>query len=150
MPLKLSKVGRRAIKGPRIEVRRRGFRQPGAQETLPLVINGDRLTIPETKIYIALKALVIPFTTRKKVGGSRRLGAGVLDFWLPFHKIVIEYQGPFHASLIGGAKDFRRQIVRRQFGAAQIVYLYERDLDDLFNRLNQVINAPANLAITTR
>ena len=149
MPLKLSKTGRRAIQGPRIEVRRRGFRRPAAQ-VLPIVVNGDRLTIPETMIYLALTKLGIPFTTQKKVGGTRRLGSALLDFWLPFHKIVIEYQGPFHATTIGGAKDFRRQVVRRQFGAAQIVYLYERDLDELYTRLLQVIKAPANLSITTR
>lgn len=139
-----SATGRTRLQGPRlfdVTARRPARWGRSAQEGVqPMVLaNGARLNIPETIIYRALTGLGVLFEAQKSIAGGRQLGGGLIDFWLPQEKTVIEYQGPFHRSDTGVVRDFWREVARKQFGATRILYVYEADLERIHARLRELL-----------
>lgn len=132
------------MQGPRLfDVTARRPSRWGRRDVQPVtpitLANGAKLNIPETIIYQALSGLGVTFEAQKSIAGGRTLGGGLIDFWLPQDKIVIEYQGPFHKTDEGRVRDFWREVARKKFGAARIEYIYEADLDRIHQRLRQII-----------
>lgn len=138
---------RSLVGGPRANVRRRGLRPERRPEPETITVDGHFLNVPETAIYRALVDLNIPFEPQVSIGGGRELGGGIADFYLPLHKVIIEYQGPFHNTTAGRARDFFREATRKSFGALAIIPIYEGDLPNIRTRLLDLIGAPMSYAV---
>jgi hypothetical protein len=145
--------GRRFLRGPKLHVRKRGLKPLVPQDDTSLVFdNGHILNIPESKIFRALTELNIPFDAQVQVGPARELGSGLVDFWLPVHGVVIEFNGPFHNTDEGKARDFIRETVRYQRlpGIREIVYMGYGDLPRLKSRILELIGQSAIYGVTTK
>lgn len=131
--------------------RRRDYRRPSDAPPPNVVLpNGDTLNVPESAIYRALVDLDVPFQAQKLVGKPGTLGSSDIDFYLPTYRIAIEFQGRFHNTTEGQARDFWRKLNREALGL-RVVYAYERDLDPSPHAwLKQVIGAPHLSAVAGR
>jgi len=109
---------------------------------------GYLLNIPESQIYRALEKLKVNFSSQVKLKGGSRAGGSLLDFVLWDKRIVLEFQGFFHTTAEGKAKDFWRKVRREQAGF-MVVYLYNNDLKNLHRRLTQIMGAPARASISS-
>jgi very-short-patch-repair endonuclease len=131
-------------------VRKRGlksvYKPPPDLVRLP---TGQYLNIPESKVYRALEDLKINFSAQESFGGGRTLGGSLADFVLPDYQLVIEYQGPFHSTSEGSARDFWRRVAREQAGF-MVAYLYEEDLINIHRRLKEILGAPATASGMSR
>lgn len=132
--------GRAFLRPKRPGIRKRGLRGVEVPVVVPLMIRGQMLTIPETIIYHALTDLHIPFEAQLPLGGGRQLGGAIVDFWLPKHHVVVEFQGVFHDSAQGRAADFVRAVNRRRLlGAIDIVEIFQRDIDHIHRVLKDKV-----------
>src|SRR3990167_4729349 len=132
----LRRLGRARLVYPRarkVDV----YRRPG----LPPVQQVQGLNIPESRIYWALTEMKVRFTAQSNFLGGSILGGARADFVLADYKLVILYQGPFHATSYGFA---RHLLSDASYNAAgyDVRRVYETDLADLKNRLRQIIGIP--------
>lgn len=137
------------LRGPKIAIRKRGKGAlPGTQDRGPYVTEeGDVLNIPASRIAWTLTDLHIAFEPEAKLGPARALGGGLVDFLIEDRKIALEYQGPFHETDEGGARDYFRRITREQAGYIT-VYIYEHDLyPNLHARLLELLGNPMSASI---
>lgn len=139
--------GREFMVGAKASLTKRSI-YGSADEPVELVTlsDGSILNIPESKIYRALEALKIDFDAQVSLGGGRALGGALADFIIPDSELVIEYQGPFHFTSEGKARDFWREVTRKQHGF-QVAYIEEKDLIRLRKRLVEIIGAPSLAAM---
>src|SRR3989304_2457955 len=96
----LRRLGRARLVYPRarkVDV----YRQTG----LPPVQQVQGLNIPESRIYWALTEMKVRFTAQSNFLGGSILGGARADFVLADYKLVILYQGPFHSTSYGFARD---------------------------------------------
>lgn len=160
MPRKsrITRSGREYLRGGAKDVRRLDLKfQKGAAVPIEIeivVVDGNPLNKPESFIYHALTLMDINFSAQVLIGTGRSLGGGNVDFLLPDYDIALEYQGYFHFSFEGEARDFLRQVTREMRGL-EVVYLFERDLTDrlgnwersrLMGRIREIIGWPLGQA----
>jgi hypothetical protein len=122
-----------------VTLRRKAALRKSIAEFAPIYVDGKLLTIPEAKIFKALTDLKIPFQAQKVIGRQRELGGAVADFWLPSRGIILEYQGVFHKTDEGAARDFFRAASRAQFGAIDVIPIYDTDLPRIHDRLLELL-----------
>ena len=119
MPIsKITKRGKKFLK-PRFDLQARKIRPPSEPELAPgLVIHGRVLNKDESEIVRALSKLQWPFDVQVPLGGANELGASSLDILLTgfIPNVNIEFDGPFHASAVGQAKDYIRNVNRLSAG----------------------------------
>jgi len=141
MPNKLLKSPRRLLTAPKIQVRARKVR-PGIIELVPDVvpiwIDGKMMNKPETIIYMALNELRIDNVPQFSILGGDILGGARMDFYLPRYEIDLEYNGPFHATSYGNARDALRNIGPASKGI-RVEKIYETDLPRIKKRLLQIV-----------
>lgn len=106
----------------KISVRRTGFKTAKVPE--PLIAG---LNEPETKVANALTELKIKFEMQKNMFGGSVLGGAKLDFFLPDYSVDLEYNGPFHGTTEGLAKDTLRNAQLMRSGI-RLVIISEFDL----------------------
>lgn len=136
----LVKPARKLLTTPRITIRARKIR-PVTPSQLPLVALVPGLNQPESRIYYALRELRLNFQMQVNAFGGSILGGGRADFLLPDYLIDLEYQGPFHGTAEGSARDVLRNISFEALGY-RVETLYERDLFRLKPRLLEIIGRP--------
>lgn len=93
---------------------------------------------PETRVALALQALKIGYTSQTSFLGGSILGGARADFVLPAFKIVMNYDGPFHGTTEGTARDILVDQTYIMQGY-KVIKIREYDLVDLKNRLLQYI-----------
>lgn len=93
---------------------------------------------PETRVAYALQALKIPYVSQMSFLGGSILGGARADFVLPQYKIVMNYDGPFHGTTEGTARDL---LVNQTYIMAgyKVFALHEYDLPDLKNNILRYI-----------
>lgn len=136
---KISKPGKDFLK-PRFDLQSRKIRPPSETELAPgLVIHGRVLNKDESEIVRALNVLQWPYEVQVPIGGSNELGASSLDILLTgfIPNINVEFDGPFHDSAVGSAKDFLRNVNR----AASGLIVVRLDAQDTRNGLGHLIDA---------
>jgi len=69
------------------------------------------------------------------------LGGAKLDFFLPDYMVDLEYNGPFHGTTEGKAKDALRTLALAKDGI-RLVVIKEFDLPDLKRVIMEKIGAP--------
>ena len=97
--------------------------------------------VPESMITRALQALKIKFEAQSQRFGGSILGGAKLDFFLPDYMVDIEYNGPFHGTTEGKAKDALRTLALAKDGI-RLVTIKEFDLPDLKRVIMEKIGAP--------
>ena len=97
--------------------------------------------VPESMITRALQALKIKFEAQSQRFGGSILGGAKLDFFLPDYMVDIEYNGPFHGTTEGKAKDALRTLALAKDGI-RLVVIKEFDLPDLKRVIMEKIGAP--------
>lgn len=137
--LNLSSRGLRALRGPRFDVTARPPVTVKPPYPRQVWVDGKLLSVPHSRIYRALEQFKIPFETESKAGGGHVLGGIMVDFWLPTYRIALEYQGPFHNTEVGRARDIIRFANRGRLGARQVVEIFERDLDHIYDFLRNIV-----------
>ena len=120
----------------KISVRRTGFKTAKVPE--PLIAG---LNEPETKVANALTELKIKFEMQKNMFGGSILGGARLDFFLPDYSVDLEYNGPFHGTTEGRARDVLRtsQLLR---DGIRLVAINEYDLPRIKPVILQKIGVP--------
>jgi len=143
--------GRKFLSGRRFDVRRKLPSKNIAVVDRIAIVNGHALNIPESKIYFALTDMNIRFTAQEVRGGARKLGSADADFYLPAYNTILEFQGVFHNTDSGRARDIIREANRRRlFGVNRILYLYDRDMVRIHARLRELLGRPAIGSVMTR
>jgi len=97
--------------------------------------------VPESMITRALQALKIKFEAQSQRFGGSILGGAKLDFFLPDYMVDLEYNGPFHGTTEGKAKDALRTLALSKDGI-RLVVIKEFDLPDLKRVIMEKIGAP--------
>jgi len=97
--------------------------------------------VPESMITRALQALKIKFEAQSQRFGGSILGGAKLDFFLPDYMVDLEYNGPFHGTTEGKAKDALRTLALAKDGI-RLVIIKEFDLPDLKRVIMEKIGAP--------
>lgn len=124
------------------QIHKRFPRSPIAPQQRRYIVNGTWLSYGESIIYEALRSMGIPFEANTWVLG-RTAGGAQLDFVIPAPwYVVIEYQGEFHQTSEGEARDRLRNFLRRGLGY-RIVYIYERDLPNIRDVLRNTLSGVA-------
>ena len=152
MPRKsaITPAGKEFLRGGRLSVTKRGFGPP-PEEIFPLVTlpTGETLNSWESEVYQALVDLNVNFDAQVRIGGSRVLGGGLVDFVLIDYNLALEIQGPFHDTVEGPERDFWRNVVRAQAGL-MTVYIREDDFIDIHRALTLIMGAPMIAAVMRR
>jgi very-short-patch-repair endonuclease len=133
---------RRLAQAPRLSVRAKKlgplYRRPNAlPDVTPLLgMNG-----PETRIALALREMGIRFTTQQSFMGGSILGGSRADFVLPTYRIVMNFDGPFHTTGYGLA---RQTLVDATYRAQGYITrpLKQADLYDLKRSILRLIGVP--------
>ena len=97
--------------------------------------------VPESMITRALQSLKIKFEAQSQRFGGAILGGAKLDFFLPDYMVDLEYNGPFHGTTEGKAKDALRSLALAKDGI-RLVVIKEFDLPDLKRVIMEKIGAP--------
>lgn len=121
--------------------RPKGWKRPVPPPQGIVLPNGTKMNAEEAVVYRALIRRKVQFEPQAKIGGGSVKGGGIVDFALWQHGIAIEYQGPFHATSGGVAKDFLRRVARQEAGL-QTVYIYKQDLQNIDQVLGKILAAP--------
>jgi very-short-patch-repair endonuclease len=87
-----------------IRVRKKGIGSPKP----PPLMTIQGMNEPESIVYDALTKLKIKFESQKSSGGGATFGGAKLDFFLVDYNIDLEYNGPFHGTTEGKARDLLR------------------------------------------
>lgn len=111
---------------------------PKSKEPIPTFVGQN---IPESLITSALQALKIKFEAQSQRFGGSILGGAKLDFYLPDYGVDLEYNGPFHGTTEGKAKDALRTIALARDGI-RLVVIKEFDLPDLKRVIIEKIGVP--------
>lgn len=136
MPKRFTSGPRYFLVAPKIGVKKRGLPKPKAEVKL---IEG--LNEPETLVYNALGELKIKFEAQLNKFGGATLGGAKLDFFLPDYSVDLEYNGPFHSTAAGKARDLLRQITLIRDGI-RLVTLDSFDLPRLKPAILEKIGVP--------
>lgn len=96
---------------------------------------------PETRIARALDALKIRYVAQQNFLGGTILGGARADFTLIDYAIVFLYNGVFHGTTEGRARD---AIVNQSYTTSgkRVIPLYERDLKNLKPRILELVGRP--------
>ena len=97
--------------------------------------------VPESMITRALKSLKIKFEAQTQRFGGSILGGAKLDFYLPDYNVDLEYNGPFHGTTEGKARDALRAMALSRDGI-RLVIINEFDLPNLKSVILEKIGAP--------
>lgn len=128
------------LRAPRIYPRARKISRAKLRAYDP-VIPRPGMNVPETMIANALDELKIIYQAQASFGGGSILGGGRMDFLLPLHRIDLEYNGPFHGTTEGTARDALRNLLAQQQGY-RVVTIHQRDLARLKPRILEAIGRP--------
>ena len=109
--------------------------------TKEIVLTFVGQNVPESMITRALQALKIKFEAQSQRFGGSILGGAKLDFFLPDYMVDLEYNGPFHGTTEGKAKDALRTLALAKDGI-RLVVIKEFDLPDLKRVIMEKIGAP--------
>jgi len=96
---------------------------------------------PETRIDYALNDLKVRHTAQLGFYGNTILGGARADFDLPDYGIVMNFQGVFHGTTEGRARDVIVNLSYTTSGR-RLVFIYERDLKRLKPRILEIIGRP--------
>jgi len=96
---------------------------------------------PESRIYWALQELGIRFSVQTALLGGNILGGARAEFLLFDYGIDIEFNGPFHGTTEGRARDILRNLTVEKAGF-RVIPLFDRDLLDLKRRILEIIGSP--------
>ncbi len=121
---------------PKISLKKRGL--PKAKLEVKLI---EGLNEPETLVYNALQELKINFRVQQSKYGGATLGGAKLDFFLPDYSVDLEYNGPFHSTAEGKARDLLRQVTLARDGI-RLVTLDVLDLPRLKPAILSKIGTP--------
>ncbi len=145
MPKRFVSGSRYFLVAPKISVRKRGLSKTNKVEIKKI----EGLNEPETLVYNALSELKITFEIQQSKYGGATLGGAKLDFFLSDYNIDLEYNGPFHSTAAGKARDLLRNITLIRDGI-RLVTLDSFDLDHLKPAILKKIGVPVvGLRITT-
>lgn len=136
MPRRFTTSPRNLLTFVRINVRRTGFKATKVPE--PLIAG---LNEPETKVANALTDLKIKYEMQKNMYGGSSLGGAKLDFLLPDYSVDLEYNGPFHGTTAGLARDALRTAQLQRDGL-RLVTITEFDLPNLKRVILDKIGVP--------
>ena len=134
---------RKLLDPPKITLRARRFDVYSRAGLEPVSIVAG-LNEPESRIYHALVELGVRFEVQAPFFGNNYLGGARADFLLHDYGIDLEYQGPFHGTAYGVARDVLRNMGLEASGY-RVVPIYERDLADLKRRLLEIIGVPVGV-----
>lgn len=119
---------------------RRPARQPNPLEGIvPIVINGRALNRPETLIAQTLAQMKIQAIPQFSFLGGDFLGGGRMDWYLPRYRIDLEYNGPFHETSGGKARDALRNVGVRASKGVRVEALHFEDLFDLKAKIRKIV-----------
>ena len=116
-------------------------RKKSVPVTKEVVLTFVGQNVPESMITRALQALKIKFEAQSQRFGGSILGGAKLDFFLPDYMVDLEYNGPFHGTTEGKAKDALRTLALSKDGI-RLVVIKEFDLPDLKRVIMEKIGAP--------
>ncbi len=116
-------------------------RKKSVPVTKEVVLTFVGQNVPESMITRALQALKIKFEAQSQRFGGSILGGAKLDFFLPDYMVDLEYNGPFHGTTEGKAKDALRTLALAKDGI-RLVVIKEFDLPDLKRVIMEKIGAP--------
>jgi len=116
-------------------------RKKSVPVTKEVVLTFVGQNVPESMITRALQALKIKFEAQSQRFGGSILGGAKLDFFLPDYMVDLEYNGPFHGTTEGKAKDALRTLALAKDGI-RLVIIKEFDLPDLKRVIMEKIGAP--------
>ena len=128
------------MKAPKIAVRARKLRTPVVtpyEDVTPLPGQNK----PETIISLALDELKIMHIPQQRFGGGGILGGAKADQYLPDYRMVLLYNGPFHGTTEGAARDLLTEQTYSIRGL-KVVKLFAYDLPRIKPRLLEVIGRP--------
>ena len=137
---KFTEPSNKLMRAPKISVRTRklGTRSVRAyDDVIPLPGKNK----PETMIARALDELRIQHVSQQTFGGGSILGGARSDEYLPSYGMILLYQGPFHRTAEGAARDILSDATYINRGL-RIGRLYERDLPRIKPRLLEIIGVP--------
>ncbi len=120
-----------------IRVRKTGIKSPKVGQAPKY----QGLNEPESIIYGALTALKIKFEAQSPVAGGNTFGGAKLDFFLPDYNVDLEYNGPFHATTQGKARDILRTASLLGKGI-RVVTIDQFDLPKIKSVIIEKIGAP--------
>lgn len=128
----LTPAGRRRLRGPRRTLTPRGLpRVPTFKEPPPYITDRNEiLNSWESTVAWALVDLGWSFTPLALLGTARTLGGAQIDFLLEDRGVALEVDGPFHESVEGQMKDFRRTL-ERELRGYRVVRVKFEDLDHI-------------------
>ncbi len=109
--------------------------------TKEIVLTFVGQNVPESMITRALQALKIKFEAQTQRFGGSILGGAKLDFFLPDYMVDLEYNGPFHGTTEGKARDALRSLSLAKNGI-RLVIIKEFDLPNLKRVILEKIGAP--------
>jgi len=116
-------------------------RKKSVPVTKEVVLTFVGQNVPESMITRALQSLKIKFEAQSQRFGGSILGGAKLDFFLPDYMVDLEYNGPFHGTTEGKAKDALRTLALAKDGI-RLVIIKEFDLPDLKRVIMEKIGAP--------
>lgn len=120
-----------------ITVRKTGGKSPAITPTIHI----QGMNEPETLIYQALTKLGINFETQKAFAGGATFGGSKMDFFLPDYSVDLEYNGPFHGTTEGKARDLLRTASLMGQGI-RVVIIDQFDLTNLKRVILDKIGVP--------
>lgn len=124
---------------PKINSRARKIRLPSLTPKPVIPLPG--MNQPESKVAYALNDLHIRYTAQQSFLGGTILGGARSDFTLIDYNIVFLFNGIFHGTTEGRARD---AIVNQSYTAEgkRVIPLYDRDLPRIKPRILELIGRP--------
>jgi len=105
-------------------------------------VQGQDATDLEWRVAVALDKLKIPYMFQYELfGGSTRRGGVILDFLaiVPPLSVPIEVMGKYwHSSSMRAEDKLKEALVRQQGNFAEMVYLFESDLQSISDAYSSV------------
>lgn len=99
---------------------------------------------PETLITLTLNQMKIENVPQFAIGGGDIMGGGRADWILPQYFIDLEYNGPFHGTAEGKARDVLRNIGFQRLGY-RIETIGLSDLPRLKQKLLEITGRPTGV-----
>ncbi len=136
----LTPRGSRLLKGKTIALRPKPMTRKPLPEPVPF--EHQHLSSWEYKVMRALQKRAIPFAMQISYeGGVGILGGMRVDFVLHEHGVMLRIQGPWHTMPNARSRDEMQRVYLSGRGFI-VVDLWEDDLADLDNALQQKIGVP--------
>lgn len=111
-----------------------------------IYVQGKKLNADEAQVYYALVRRGVNFQTQVPLAGGNVLGGLSVDFLLPDYHMDLEYDGPFHDTTIGQARNFWRQATAARLGLTRVA-LHDFDLPHIDRRLGEILANPGAASI---